>query len=199
MEKTYELFNWLINEFGYQSYLEIGCKDNSTFDRVKVAKKVGVDPNRGGTLRMTSDQYFKDHNDTFDLVFVDRLHEHEQAVRDVENSLLRLNQGGTIVMHDCDPPSEERQRVPQGNQRGWCGDVWKGYLQIRTRPDLDVACTTFDMGMGIIRVRPNSAILTLPKQAKEMTWADLEADRAALLRQFPEEQLLQWIKDPNLI
>lgn len=59
MEKTYELFNWLINEFGYQSYLEIGCKDNSTFDRVKVAKKVGVDPNRGGTLRMTSDQYFR--------------------------------------------------------------------------------------------------------------------------------------------
>jgi hypothetical protein len=57
----------------------------------------------------------------------------------------------------------------------------------------------FDMGMGIIRVRPNGAVLILSKQAKEMTWADLEADRAKLLRQFSEEQLLQWIKDPALL
>jgi hypothetical protein len=111
MEKTYELFNWLITEFGYESYLEIGCKDNSTFNRVNAIKKVGVDPNRGGTLRMTSDQYFKDHNDTFDLVFVDGLHEHEQAVRDVENSLLRLNPGGTIVILHQKNVNEFRKEI----------------------------------------------------------------------------------------
>jgi len=197
MERTWELFNWLISEFGYTSYLEIGCKGNTTFDQVKAAKKIGVDPHRGGTLRMTSDQYFAENDQTFDLVFVDGLHEREQVLRDIDNALARLNPGGTIVMHDCDPPSEERQRVPQGNQRGWCGDVWKAYVAVRARPDLDAACTTFDMGMGVIRPRPNGAILALPKAAEDMTWQDLEADRARLLRQMPEELLLRWIKDPE--
>jgi len=197
MERTWDLFNWLIAEFGYSSYLEIGCKGNTTFDRVKAKTKVGIDPRSGGTLRMTSDQYFAKNDQKFDLVFVDGLHEREQVLRDIDNALVRLNPGGTIVMHDCDPPSEERQKVPQGNQRGWCGDVWKSYVEIRTRPDLDAACTTFDMGMGVIRVRPNRAILTLFKAAKDMTWLDLEADRTRLLRQMPEEQLLRWIKDPE--
>lgn len=197
MEKTYELLNWLITEFGYESYLEIGCKGNSTFDRINAKLKVGVDPERGGTLRMTSDKYFENNNQKFDLVFVDGLHERAQVLRDVDNSLARLNNNGTIVLHDCDPPSEERQRVPQGNQRGWVGDVWKSYIEIRTRSNLDCACSIFDMGMGVIRVRPNSAILTLSKEAKDMTWHDLEEDRANLLRQMPEEKLLRWIKNPN--
>ncbi len=195
MERTYELFNWLIKEFDYISYLEIGCKGNTTFDRVNAQLKVGVDPNQGGTLRMTSDAYFAKNNQKFDLIFVDGMHERSQVLRDVENSLERLNHNGTIVMHDCDPPSEARQRVPQGNQRGWCGDVWKSYVHLRTRHDIDVACTTFDMGMGVIRVRPNSEVLTLRKPAEEMTWNDLESDREKLLRRLPEEMLLRWIKN----
>jgi SAM-dependent methyltransferase len=199
MERTWDLFKWLIAEFGYKSYLEIGCKGNTTFDRVEALTKVGVDPDRGGTLRMTSDKYFETHDQKFDLIFVDGLHERAQVLRDIDNALTRLNPGGTIVMHDCDPPSEERQRVPQGAQRGWCGDVWRAYVHVRTRLDLDVACTTFDMGMGVIRVRSNGAILELSKPAEEMTWQDLEADRAKLLRQMPEELLLRWIKDPKAV
>lgn len=197
MERTWQLFNWLIKEFEYSSYLEIGCKGDTTFNQVEAKTKVGVDPVSGGTMRMTSDEYFEKYDQKFDLIFVDGLHERAQVLRDVDNALTRLNLGGTIVMHDCDPPSEERQRVPQGNQRGWCGDVWRAYVQVRTRSDLDVACTTFDMGMGVIRVRPNGAVLTLPKAAEDMTWQDLEADRARLLRKMPEEQLLRWIKDPK--
>lgn len=193
MERTYELFNWLISEHGYQSYLEIGCKDNSTFDRVEAATKVGVDPMRGGTLRMTSDQYFAEHEDKFDLVFVDGLHERAQVLRDIDNALLRLNPGGTIVMHDCDPPSEARQRVPQGDMRGWCGDVWKSFIEIRTRSDLDCACSTFDMGMGVIRVRPNTDPLIVTKPFDALTWDDLVENRDKWLRQMETQALLRWI------
>lgn len=55
------------------------------------------------------------------------------------------------------------------------------------------------MGMGVIRVRPNEDILVLPKAAEDMTWQDLEADRAKLLRQMPEELLLRWIRDPKAV
>lgn len=193
MDRTWHLFNWLISEFEYTSYLEIGCKGNTTFDKVKAAVKVGVDPDRGGTLRMTSDKYFEDHDQKFDLVFVDGLHERSQVLRDIDNALPRLNTGGTIVIHDCDPPSEERQRVPQGKQRGWCGDVWRAYVEIRTRNELDCACSTFDMGMGIIRVRPNTDPLIVAKPFDTLSWEDLVVNHDKWLRQMETQALLRWI------
>lgn len=194
MERSWELFNWLIKELGYKSYLEIGCRDDTTFSQVKAVSKVGVDPESGGTHRMTSDTFFKTAcNQTFDLVFVDGLHERGQVLRDVANALKVLNPGGTIVLHDCDPPTEESQRVPRLNQKGWCGDCWKAYVELRSRPDLDAACTFFDVGMGVVRVRSNSDQIKLEKPSSELTWNDLQANHAKWLRQLPESELLAWI------
>ena len=75
MQYVNELINALIVELGCRTYLEIGCKDNSTFDKVNVERKVGVDPERGGTLRMTSDAFFASDTQKFDIVFVDGLHQ----------------------------------------------------------------------------------------------------------------------------
>lgn len=195
MEHTYDLFNALITEFGYSSYLEIGCKDNTTFSRVKADRKVGVDPDRGGTLRMTSNAYFKSFDDRYDLVFIDGLHEREQVLRDFENVLPRLNPNGTIVLHDCDPPSEVRQQVPQApGQRGWCGNCWQAFVDLRARPNVDCVCTTFDMGMGIVRVRPNTDIVTLSKHRSELTWGDFVENRERWLRLTPTDGLIDWIK-----
>ncbi len=42
-------------------YLEIGCFWNALFDAVMARHKTGVDPVRGGTHRMPSDDYFRTH------------------------------------------------------------------------------------------------------------------------------------------
>jgi len=195
MKRTWEFFNILVAEFGYISYLEIGCKDDTTFNQVKVERKIGVDPQRGGTLRMTSDAYFADNDEKFDLVFIDGLHEHEQVLRDFNNAMTRLNQNGTIVLHDCDPPSEERQRTPwNGKQRGWCGDCWRAYVSLRAIPDVDAICTTFDMGMGIVRLRANTDLITIPKPVAELTWDDFVLNKEKWLRITPTENLIEWIK-----
>jgi hypothetical protein len=195
MEFTWHLFNALIEQFGYSSYLEIGCKDNTTFSQVNADRKVGVDPNRGGTLRMTSDEYFEKHDDKFDLIFIDGLHERAQVLRDFANALPRLHDNGTIVFHDCDPPSEERQRVPQApGQRGWCGDCWKAFVTVRAMPDVDAVCTTFDMGMGVIRVRPNTDLVALPKLSEELTWEDFVENRERWLRLTTPDRILEWVK-----
>lgn len=196
MDRTWEFFNALIDQHGYSSYLEIGCKGDTTFNQVRAARKVGVDPNSGGTLRMTSDEYFKSHTERFDLVFVDGMHERAQVLRDVENALARLNDGGTIVLHDCDPPSKERQSMPYVAQRGHCGDVWKAFVDVRCREGLDAACTTFDMGMGVIRVRANTDRVTTTRPPKELTWEDLEANRDRWLRRMPAADLLLWVRHP---
>lgn len=194
MERTWELFNALIAEFGYTSYLEIGCRGDTTFNQVLAARKVGVDPNSGGTLRMTSDDYFACHDEKFDLVFIDGMHERAQVLRDFDNALARLNPNGTIVLHDCDPPSEERQSMPYVGQRGHCGDCWKAYVEVRGRADVDAVCTTFDMGMGVVRVRPNADRLDVGKPSVALTWADFVANRERWLRLVGPDNVLAWAR-----
>jgi len=54
-------------------YLEIGCFNDEVFDSVPLLKhqKVGVDPQKGGTLRLTSDAFFKKNKDIFNVIFID--------------------------------------------------------------------------------------------------------------------------------
>ena len=51
---------------GYENcnYLEIGCFDNKAFDTIPLPleQKIGIDPLRGGTHRMTSDVFFSNNN-----------------------------------------------------------------------------------------------------------------------------------------
>ena len=43
----------------YKNYLEIGCFNNELFNQINCDNKVGVDPVSGGTIRATSDEFFK--------------------------------------------------------------------------------------------------------------------------------------------
>src|ERR1700731_3738491 len=79
---------------GYQSYLEIGCQADGTFARVDVRRKVGVDPVSGGTVRMTSNEFFaSNREEMFDAIFIDGDHHHDQVLVDAYNALWRLNDG----------------------------------------------------------------------------------------------------------
>ena len=97
-----------------QTYLEIGTRNTGdNFDLIPVTgERVGVDPQAGADIgkdrklmRMTSDDFFAGNKRTFDLVFVDGDHSHEQSARDMDNALGCLNAGGVIVMHDSLPAS----------------------------------------------------------------------------------------------
>ena len=69
----------IINIKKYKSYLEIGTFHNELFDHIKCDIKIGVDPVSGGTVRKTSDQFFKDNQDKFDCIFIDGLHFYSQV------------------------------------------------------------------------------------------------------------------------
>ncbi|MEI6258276.1 MAG: class I SAM-dependent methyltransferase [Planctomycetota bacterium] len=121
---------------------------------VQAARKVGVDPNRGGTIRATSQDCFASNSDTFDLIFVDGLHHHEQVIEDVRNALDVLRPGGVIVLHDCLPLSCVAQYREQSHFI-WNGDVWKALVEIRTWPEVDTATCLIDHGLGIVVPRAN--------------------------------------------
>ena len=153
-QTRFDIINKLINSKKFKSYLEIGCQSDVNFSKIKIENKVGVDPQSGGTLRMTSDKFFSQNKDTFDLIFIDGLHIHEQVLKDIDNSLNVLNENGVILLHDCLPAKIWHQTIPQTHS-SWNGDVWKSIVQSRTREDIDTYTIKADQGLGLILKRTN--------------------------------------------
>jgi len=147
------LINYLIGMYGYKSYLEIGVNDGGNFESVNCAYKVGVDPSDNYdkiTFKTTSDEFFAQNDNTFDIIFIDGLHISDQVIKDIQNSLDVLNPKGTIIMHDCLPANEYAQsRERMGNH--WNGDVWKAFAFYRKNPNLTMFTLNTDQGLGFIK------------------------------------------------
>tara|TARA_B100000029_G_scaffold287480_1_gene281198 strand:- start:324 stop:1043 length:720 start_codon:yes stop_codon:yes gene_type:complete len=150
----------VINRKKYKSYLEIGCFRDELFKNIKCDKKVGVDPYSGGTIRMTSDEFFLENKLNFDFIFIDGLHIYKQVKKDIENSLKFLNDGGVLMLHDCLPNNVYDQAIPRCKYY-WNGDVWKAIVEARTFDNLDTYTCYADSGIGIILKRKNRAKLSL--------------------------------------
>lgn len=163
-----DVINLLAQRIDAASYLEIGCSNNECFNHINISKKVGVDPNKGGTLRMTSDEYFSKYNDKFDIIFVDGLHHYEQVTKDINNSLEILNEKGFIVIHDLLPFREAAAtREISKTTCEWNGDVWKVSFDLVCRSDITFRLVCTDFGCGIISKKIN---LTPRSHSCDGTW-----------------------------
>ena len=156
----WDLIQYIITKYNFLTYLEIGCDKDQSFSKINIKKKVGIDPYSGGTFRGTSDFFFKNNKDKFDIIFIDGLHHYDQVNKDIQNSLLILNDNGFILIHDCLPRTIARQAVPR--YRGsWNGDVWKSIVQLRTDLELDIFTCEIDFGVAVIRKKKNTNLLKL--------------------------------------
>ena len=155
-----EIVQKIIEFKKFKKYLEIGTFKNDLFNYIECEKKIGVDPFSGGNVRKTSDEFFRDNQEKFDLIFIDGLHKYLQVKKDIQNSLKSLNNDGLILMHDCFPRNYYYQAVPRC-QIDWNGDTWKALVELRTKEDLDVYCLNADEGIGVIFKRKNKNLLDL--------------------------------------
>lgn len=168
----FDIINYLISINQYSKYLEIGTSDKrGCFDRIICEKKVSVDPaknNQSYTFNLTSDEFFLINEDFFDIIFIDGLHTSEQAFRDIINSLSFLSDGGSIVVHDTNPPTEfhatDYNSVHSPAYPAWNGTVWKAIYKLRkTRNDLVIKTYNTDYGVTVIN-RGASALLKLDNE-----------------------------------
>jgi len=155
-----EIVQRIIDLKNYRSYLEIGTFMDELFSKIKCKKKIGVDPFSGGNTRMTSDYFFKQNKEKFDCIFVDGLHHYDQVKKDIENSINCLNENGILLMHDCLPISISAQSIPR-TEVNWNGDVWKSFVEQRTKVNLDCYTIFADHGVGVILKRRNRSLLNL--------------------------------------
>ena len=158
------IINHLINKYSLNSYLEIGVRDGRNYDKILLKNKTGVDPcptkDINGLHKLTSDDFFKINKTKFDLIFIDGLHLEQQVDKDIEECLKILSDGGFIIMHDCNPPTEFHQREVyeiDGKFPPWNGTVWKSFAKLRTsNVNLELCCVDCDWGVGIIRKKKQS-------------------------------------------
>ena len=84
-------------------------------------------------MHMSTDDFFQQNTETFDIVFIDAEHNFESAKKDFANSIKVLNKYGIIFLHDTDPMSEELL------DKGQCGDSYKMVDWIPLNyPDLNI-------------------------------------------------------------
>lgn len=139
-----------------ESYLEIGCDRNQIWRHINVSNMKGVDPKRGGNMRMTSDLFFEQNNETFDVIFVDGLHEYSQVSRDVENSLNVLNDTGVIIIHDMLPRNKAMADPNIICSGSWLGDVYRLAFDLANRKDITFKLVLIDQGCGVVLKKPNN-------------------------------------------
>tara|TARA_B100000287_G_scaffold423221_1_gene466203 strand:- start:380 stop:1057 length:678 start_codon:yes stop_codon:yes gene_type:complete len=176
-----DMINYFIKKNDYKSYLEIGCDKNQIFSQITLSKKIGVDPYSGGNVRKTSDDFFKENVEKFDLIFIDGLHVYEQVKKDIINSINFLNKEGVILVHDCLPDTIGKQAVPRYKMQ-WNGDVWKAIVDLRQREDLEIHTCFVDQGIGIIKKQINSSILKINKKTQDLKFSDFYHNHKEYLR-----------------
>ena len=144
----WDLISYLIKKKKYKNYLEIGCDEDHLFSKIFIQNKIGVDPVKGGNVRMTSDQFFRENKKKFDLIFIDGLHIYKQVKRDILNAIKCLKNNGIILVHDCLPDSISKQAVPRF-RKVWNGDVWKAITDLRQNKNLEIFTCKIDHGIAL--------------------------------------------------
>ncbi len=197
----------------YKNYLEIGVSNGHIFFRVKSNFKLAIDPcfqfrmpriitktlinpwniyNK--YFRVTSDDFFLNHAESviagrrIHLAFVDGMHEYEYALNDIENCLRYLDDGGVILVHDCNPLTRSAARsykefaVDNKENELWNGDVWRAILQLRCRKDLNVFVLDCDHGLGVItKGKPENTLDYSKEEITRLGYDDFDANRVSWL------------------
>lgn len=190
--KRFSMINYLADLIKARSYLEIGVRRVSdNFNKINIQHKVGVDPGLEGyneaTYQLTSDDFFASNYEFFDIIFIDGLHEQEQVLRDIINSLSILNPKGFIVCHDMNPLSEASQMVPR-IQKYWHGDCWKAWVKLRqTNPNISMNVIPDDCGLGIIQ---HGSQELLDIKGLEITYENFEKHREEWLNLISLKEFL---------
>ena len=189
MKRT-DIINHLIKKNDYKRYLEIGVRNpDENLNKIIVEHKDGVDPAGNCNYPIPSDDFFNqlDVDVKYDIIFIDGLHLDYQVEQDIINSLKHLNEGGTIVMHDCSPIKEEHQVEEYVVGKTWNGTTWKAYVKFRmTDENLSMCVVDTDHGVGVI----TKGKQTLYPKSDILDFKLLDENRKEILNLITPEKFL---------
>lgn len=174
MKTRSNIIQFIIDTFGYKSYLEVGVQFKDNWNKISCQYKVGVEPNNLNDINIhpvTSNQFFEGNKQKFDIVFIDGDHNYSQVIQDYRNALKVLNEGGRIIFHDALPDSKECTHNLK------CGTVYKALLQIRSEHAYDICTWEDDFGVCVITPSVNAQVI----ECRNFEWDEFYPKRVELL------------------
>lgn len=180
MINRHNIINHFIHTRGFTTYLELGVYDKeTTYNHIVCQTKKCVDMNFDADYIMDTDTFFEKYDgDKFDIIFIDANHTEPFLTRDIHNSLKILSDGGVIICHDVNPPSEYHQ-IDENNLYQ---TAWRSFVKFRFSTNFFTYSYPQDCGIGVIDTSQ-----VFPKKPEthvdleNLTYSDLEANRKHLL------------------
>ncbi|MDA9706063.1 class I SAM-dependent methyltransferase [Acidimicrobiaceae bacterium] len=149
-----QIINYLLKKDKLKNpiYLEIGCDLNQTFSKVNSKDKIGIDPVRGGNIRLNSERYFNTYSENMhDVIFIDGSHLIEEVYFDTIKSLTSLNLGGYILLDDVLPNNSInsfRKRCTLHSYQ----DAFKILFFLNTLDFIELYLLPYDHGMALVKL-----------------------------------------------
>ncbi|HMK70162.1 MAG TPA: hypothetical protein VK442_04240 [Xanthobacteraceae bacterium] len=172
-DKT-DIIRYLAKLWNYRSFLEICTPttgnlfakiDQSRFDAchrlmyrcpVDFADGLNIDFRSSGSDIEQCIAEIRRNGLHYDIILVDPWHEYETSFRDIELAFSLLIDSGAIVIHDCDPPTDDLIN-PQYSPGSWCGVTFIAYVDFLVQSSGLKYCTVdTDFGCGVIEKSGNS-------------------------------------------
>lgn len=199
--------NKLLSHMNNPSYLEIGFGGGEVFESVNSNDKKCCDPSpwdnvavkfhkNKDCILLSSDDFFTQNKKKIDFIFIDGHHEYDYVRRDFFNAMNVLNDGGYVMLHDCNPPNEWRCRpISQFIN----GEAWNGDGGYRLLMELYTTTTEYnwvtsheDEGCCLVWKGERTPV-SLPAQ----DWKTFDANRDDILNLMPMAEILQIIATDN--
>ncbi|HZW66367.1 MAG TPA: class I SAM-dependent methyltransferase [Hanamia sp.] len=226
-----KLIKFLLSRKKSKHYLEIGVFSGHVFFKIKSTFKIAVDPAfqfsffrkliktllnpsnfYNKYFSKTSDQFFKENAANLfalkkiDVALIDGMHEHDFALRDVENTLKYLDDDGIIIMHDCNPLKKEatisfREWKAKGMEGTWNGDTWKTIIYLRSlRKDINVFVLDCDHGLGIITKRKSGNMLNFsPEEISHLTYEQFNENKNHWINLKNADYIFEYLQNAKII
>jgi hypothetical protein len=186
------LINDLISDLNYQSYLELGVSLGESWDRITCDKKIGVDNDINvankfdGVIHATTDDYFLNNKDKFDLIYIDALHEKNQVYKDFKNSFNSLNDSGIIIFHDINPVSITQTYFDNS------GDIFELWIEISKKYKVYAFNGLDGDTVGIFIKNENSKFIDI--EVKDYTYQFFSENREDFISYINYKEILNKIK-----
>jgi Methyltransferase domain len=167
-DKT-DIVHFLSDRHGHRSYLEIctpvsgglyGKIDKSRFTRTHrllyrcpPSYDDGMEVNFRSADMLTADLFetIRALSLRYDVILVDPFHTYDATYRDLVEALSVMTDRGSVVVHDCYPPSEHLV-ARDWSRAAWCGVTFMAYIDfLRHNPELTYATVDTDYGCGVFR------------------------------------------------
>ena len=146
-----------------KSYLELGIGNGINFKSVLAHDKVSVDVNGNATFTGTTDEFFSQCSEVFDIVFIDANHDYDFVLRDFNNSVRHC--GEWLMIHDLIPPRQYH------TLHRFCSDGFRLLYYLLKYTSFEVYPMSTNFGMTYIKM-PTSPVFPERSEIMGLSYDD---------------------------